>query len=361
MAYNMRTPVRMDPTVPTRLAARLAALALALIPLLASAAPRTERGQLAHDLVLRWGVHVQQHYGADVHEWSRAMVPVMARVPLARLRAAVQARDFDAMNRALMDAAPGANPDLSLARALDTGLADSRRVVARALGEPDTDLVFVPVTPCRLLDTRVAGGAIAANTSRGFDVSGAASFTAQGGDAAACGLGSVDFAAAAINVTVVTPSAAGYLTAYPFGLASPPAASTVNYGAGDVRGNFAIVKLDQSAATHELALYSFAQTHVVADIVGYFAAPAATALDCIDRVSTVSTISAGATATLTAPTCTAGYTLVGGGCTASSTNARLVSSRTSGASNAHVCVYLNQGTGGVDVFTQSRCCRLPGR
>lgn len=340
----------------------LLAVLLAGAPILsASAAPRTERGQLAHDLVLRWGVHVQQHYGADVHEWAQAMVPVMAKVPLPRLRAAVQARDFDAMNRALMSSAPGANPDLSLARALQGGLADSPRVVARALGDAGTDLVFVPITPCRLLDTRLAGGEIAANSSRGFDVSGAASFTAQGGDAGACGLGSVDFAAAAINVTVVTPAAAGYLTAYPFGLASPPNAATVNYTAGDIRGNFSIVRLDQGAAAQELSMYTFAQTHVVADIVGYFASPVATALDCVDRQGSTVTIGSGSTATLNAPACLAGYSVVGGGCSASSINGRLITSRTVGSANNHLCLYYNQGTGGVDAIAHSRCCRVPGR
>ena len=334
---------------------------LAVVPVVApSAAPRSERGKLAHDLVLRWGVHVQQHYGADVHEWAQAMVPVMARVPLPRLRAALQAPDFDAMNRALMESAPGADPDLSLARALQSGLADSPRVVARALGEAGTDLVFVPITPCRLLDTRLAGGEIAANSSRGFDVSGAASFTAQGGDAAACNLGSVDFAAAAINFTVVTPAAAGYLTAFPFGAAQPLAA-TVNYTAGDIRGNFGIVRLDQGAAAQEMALYTFAQTHVVADIVGYFAAPVATAFDCVDRVGSTVTIGAGSNQGVFAPACLTGYTAVGGGCSASSTNAKLITARTIGSSNNHFCLYLNQGSGGIDVIAQTRCCRVPGR
>lgn len=346
--------------VPSRLIALLVALALASIPALAQAAPRTERGQLAHDLVLRWGVHVQQHYGADVHEWAQAMVPLFARAPMARLRAAAKAPTFDGMNRALIADAPGANSDANLARAIGDGLGSSPRVVARALGEADTDLVFVPVTPCRLLDTRVAGGPIAANTSRSFDVSGGASFTGQGGDAAGCGLGSVNFAAAAINVAVVTPSAAGYVTAYPFGTTLPLAA-TVNYTAGDVRGNFTVVKLDQGAATEELSVYSFAQTHLVADIVGYFAAPQATALDCVERVSNAVTITAGGTGTVSTSTCPAGYTITGGGCASSTFNGRVITTRTMQSSLVHFCAFANQGTGGVDGVAYARCCRVPGR
>ena len=34
------------------------------------------------------------------------------------------------------------------------------------------DLIYVPVDPCRIVDTRIAGGAITANTNRNFLVSG---------------------------------------------------------------------------------------------------------------------------------------------------------------------------------------------
>jgi hypothetical protein len=39
-----------------------------------------------------------------------------------------------------------------------------------ALGDTTQDYVFTPVTPCRIFDTRNAGGALAADTARDFYV-----------------------------------------------------------------------------------------------------------------------------------------------------------------------------------------------
>ena len=41
-----------------------------------------------------------------------------------------------------------------------------------SLGDSQADLVYTPVTPCRIIDTRLAGGAIAAGTTRSFLVTG---------------------------------------------------------------------------------------------------------------------------------------------------------------------------------------------
>ena len=53
-------------------------------------------------------------------------------------------------------------------------------VVPSALGQNFQDLVYTPVTPCRIVDTRsAAAGALAGGVTRLFDVDGS-SFTAQG-------------------------------------------------------------------------------------------------------------------------------------------------------------------------------------
>ena len=122
------------------------------------------------------------------------------------------------------------------------------------LGNASTDLVFNPITPCRLLDTRsataLAGIPIAANSTRNFLVWGQTSFATQGGAASDCGLtASSNTAALAVNFTVVTPATGGYITAYPSDVAKPLAA-TVNFEAGSVRGNSAIVKVAQIGRAH---------------------------------------------------------------------------------------------------------------
>lgn len=319
---------------------------------------RTVRGQLVHQIVMRWGGHVQEAYGADVRSWAMDMVPVFADASLDVLQRAATARSFQAMNDAFL------GDGSRVAEAQNRLVAGGSGAVAKALGDDSSDLVFIPVNPCRIIDTRVAGGAIAANTVRSFDVTSTGSYATQGGEASDCnGVGSAGpFAAAAINFTVVTPSIAGYITAFPLG-ATQPLAATVNYTAGDIRGNFAVVKMDQGAALNELSVYSFGQTHLVADIVGYFIKPQQTALDCVETVSSGTSIPAGSFASQSSPTCPAGYSITGGGCSMSNFDGRVVTTRTlaDGSGQRHFCAFRNEGSIAVDGLVYARCCRTPGR
>ncbi len=324
----------------------------------AAAKPRTVRGELVHRIVLKWGVHVQRVYGADVHEWARDMGPIFAKATLGSLSVAANAPTFRAMNDAFLTDSRGRTASGNMIAAMANG---SLRRPTKALGEIANDLVFIPVTPCRIVDTRVAGGTIPANGERSFDVSETASFTAQGGDAGDCGVGAAGpFAAAVVNFTVVTPAAAGYITAYPFGGARPLAA-TVNYVAGDIRGNLAIVKLNQDDDSRDLSVYTYADTHVVADLVGYYIHPQATALDCTEVSSLPEVVNAGAFGSVLSPACPSGYVMTGGGCSMSSFDGRLVTSRIVADAESYYCAFNNQGTAANQGVAYGRCCRTPGR
>jgi hypothetical protein len=324
---------------------------------------RTQRGQLVHQIVMKWGNHVQLVQRADVRKWANAMGDVFGTVSVETLSRAAKAGSFDEMNNVLLGSgATRSYPHLAAAVA-SGALAPPGKV----LGDAAEDLVFVPVTPCRIIDTRVAGGVIAANTSRAFDVTQEASpitsYAAQGGDASNCGIGNVGaFAAAVINFTVVTPSAAGYITAYP-NLAAQPLAATVNYGTGDIRGNLAIVKLDQSANANELAVYTFAQTHLVADVTGYFISPEATNLNCVSTSILTSSIAANSINFFNNPLCPTGYTAVAPYCWTASSG---VYSQGSGynanaVGNATFCSWQNTTGAAQQVFGGNVCCRVPGR
>ncbi|HSN88474.1 MAG TPA: hypothetical protein VL025_17065, partial [Thermoanaerobaculia bacterium] len=117
------------------------------------------------------------------------------------------------------------------------------------------------VTPCRLLDTRQPedGPAVASGSP--------AILYIEGG----CGIPATA-RILVLNVTVVQPTGAGYLTLYP-GDALPPLASTLNFTAGLVRSNNAIVPLsvDGSAALALRASVAGNGTvHVILDVAGYF-------------------------------------------------------------------------------------------
>lgn len=328
----------------------------------ASGAEREQRADLSYQLVKRWGGHVQEAYGMPVREWAQAMIPVLKKAPLNQLVQAGRARSFESMNDALLGDV--SQRQSSIAVTQNELVNGNSRIASKALGDAASDLVFVPVTPCRIIDTRVAGGQITANTVRSFDVASLSDYSFQGGDASNCnGVGAAgSFAAAAINFTVVTPSGAGYITAFPF-LATQPLAATVNYTAGDIRGNFAVVKMDQGASANELSVYTFATTHLVADIVGYYIEPQATALECVEKLSSGNTIPAGSFGTQSTASCDAGYTITGGGCSMSNFDGRVVTTRTivSGSTQQHFCAFRNEGTGSVDGLAYARCCRTPGR
>lgn len=300
---------------------------------------KSERGRLVHDLVLKWAPYVQKQFKSGTRSWTLEMRPLFAKASIKDLKRAVVAADFAGMNDALlgMDAQAGASTESGFP--------------SKVLGDVDKDLIFVPVTPCRIIDTRVAGGAIAANTTRNFDVTAVASYSFQGGDASNCNVGAAgSFAAAAINFTVVTPGAAGYITAFPY-LATQPLAATVNYTAGDIRGNFAVVKLDQGASADELSVYSFAQTHLVADIVGYYRNPAAPTLECVNTANTSLSIAAGGTDNVDAPACPAGYTQTATNCESSTWQMPFV------FFNSGTCSAQNNSASSATLRASRTCCR----
>jgi hypothetical protein len=319
--------------------------------------PRSLRAQWVYRIVAKWGGHVQEAYRTDPRRWAESMAQVFAKASPDALKRAAEARTFAAMNDALL---AGTNPAaLQATTASAPNGASSKRIATRSLGDLDRDLVYVPVTPCRILDTRIAGGPIPANSFRDFDLTDVIRYAPQGGDTSNCNVGDKgSFAAAAINFTVVTPSAAGYITAFPY-LSSQPTAATINYVAGDIRNGLAITRLDQSAATNEFSVYSFSQTHLVADVVGYFREPEATPLECVTLTTPITGVSSGI-ANFSSPSCAVGYTAVSGSCR-SETFAAIVYIHGGYTSEMqHTCQYSNP-SGIRQITANVRCCRIPGR
>ena len=82
---------------------------------------------------------------------------------------------------------------------------------------------------------------------------------------------SVDAVAGVLNVTVVNPAAAGFVTVYPCGVARP-LASNVNFVAGQTVPNLVVSKL---GAGGRVCLYAQQATDLVVDLAGYFPAGSA--------------------------------------------------------------------------------------
>jgi hypothetical protein len=140
------------------------------------------------------------------------------------------------------------------------------------------ELIYVAVEPCRLVDTREAGGAIAADSRRNFFVSG--TVIGQGGNTGGCPAPEQDsepFAISAYVIAVPTPSSInGVLTAYPSNQPPPPpgTGSTVNFAAGQVIGNTTNITLcDPVSCPRDGEFAILARNtsqHVVVDVQGYF-------------------------------------------------------------------------------------------
>ena len=124
---------------------------------------------------------------------------------------------------------------------------------------PPVALQFVPVTPCRVADTRNANGpfggpVMSAKSTREFDI-----------PQSACGIPSTA-AAYSLNVTVVPSGPLGYLSMWPTGQ-TQPLVSTLNSIDGRVKANAAITPAGTNSGVD---VYVTDATHVILDIDGYF-------------------------------------------------------------------------------------------
>uniref|UniRef100_A0AAU2JQD7 PKD domain-containing protein n=1 Tax=Streptomyces sp. NBC_00049 TaxID=2903617 RepID=A0AAU2JQD7_9ACTN len=118
---------------------------------------------------------------------------------------------------------------------------------------------YTPLNPARLVDSREGTG-----TRKGF-VPGFGTFTTQ-----ISGRGGVPAGATAValNVTVTEPKADGHLTVFPGGQATP-ATSSLNFTTGQTVANSVIVPISADGKIN-IRNGSWAATHVIADVVGYY-------------------------------------------------------------------------------------------
>lgn len=130
--------------------------------------------------------------------------------------------------------------------------------------------VYVPITPCRAVDTRV-GSAMAPNTTRTFQLGGPGSLAGQGGRADGCGV-PADATAVEASVSAVTPTGTGYVRAWPTGVA-PAAATFLNYSPAQGTTNTGALAIGGGAAPGVTVRNFAGRSDYVIDVQGYFADP----------------------------------------------------------------------------------------
>jgi len=317
-----------------------------------------QRGEMARQFVTKWGGYVQRVYNVPVRVWSQRMVSNFASADSANFRDALKRDTFEGAMAALS----GSGHRLSDERVINK-FATMKAGGEKVLGSLSGDLVYTPIQPCRILDTRNTGaGPIAGNSSRNFVSINQANYTAQGGSATDCGTLGLNATAVALNLTAVFPTGAGFATVYPFGTTQPLAAS-VNYTAGAIVNNGIIAQIPNPLTTSDFTIFTFAESHYVADIVGYFAPPQATPLGCVSTFVSES-VAANAVFDIEIPSCPVGYTVTGAGCRTpgfNEANWAINGLFRNGANLATFCSGTNSTAGIITVEGTSQCCRVPGR
>ncbi|HET9892252.1 MAG TPA: peptidoglycan DD-metalloendopeptidase family protein, partial [Mycobacterium sp.] len=139
-------------------------------------------------------------------------------------------------------------------------------VVVDMVGFVSNDLIwsmglFHPIEPSRLVDTRTSSGPVGDGQTINVQVTGQGGVPATG------------VSAALVNLTVVSQTGPGYITAYASG-ASRPTASNINYDWGQTISNRTIVPLSSDG---KLAIYNFhGSVNVIVDVSGWFTDGSAT-------------------------------------------------------------------------------------
>ncbi|MGC4055788.1 MAG: BACON domain-containing carbohydrate-binding protein [Paludibaculum sp.] len=161
-------------------------------------------------------------------------------------------------NAALVAAGTDGAISLSATEATDVVL-DLNGYFVAASTAPASALAYYPVTPCRLMDTRLTAGvlggpSLAAGVARSFPLTGQ------------CGL-PASAQAYSVNIAAVPHSALGSLQTWATGTAQTGLATVVD-ASGTVAANAAIVTAGSGGS---IDLLSSAESDVVIDVNGYFA------------------------------------------------------------------------------------------
>jgi hypothetical protein len=284
-------------------------------------------------------------------ERQRWLLESLYQMPLAQLRAMRPSGSID-----------GITNEMTKAKAVMPKLEQP------ALGGLTSELVYIPIAPCRYIDTRNVGGPIVGSRGIDLDLTG----TSYGGSAACdpvtnAGIGtSGNGAAIAMNVAIVSPTVApGFIGARPVGNTNTTA--LVNWyqsGASVQASNAGVVSYDQDVnITNEIEFFGSA-TQIIVDIFGIFAAPTATALDCVSVNPASTSIPANTLSfQFITAACGAGYTLTGGGCQSDDLRGSLwyFGPNAFTSNTTWLCTYTNPTASAELVKAIAKCCRTPGR
>ena len=231
-------------------------------------------------------IGAQERSRGNQNEAAEAMLAAQRAATAESILAAKEEARGEAFDASIRAGLKTRMETLSLEQLAGLALQGADADLPHALGSVTSDLVYTPVTPCRVFDSRPGQGGPGPIPADGqwnvFVAGSAANFAAQGGTAGGCGV-PIGATSAIINFVTVAPSGAGNIRAWAVANPQPaaPLAAILNYGV--VAGLAAIangiaVPLCNPAATlcaaGDLRLQADTSgTNILGDVVGYFRNP----------------------------------------------------------------------------------------
>jgi hypothetical protein len=232
-----------------------------------------DREALVSEILSTWRGEASAR-GMDVGLWESDMRLALAKMNDGKLLSLKATDSYDSVVKMMGGVVGPSKAAVSGPEVLFSRSASSSRE-PYLLGAFSSDLVYVPITPCRAFDTRFStGGKIAGGATRSFYTNfpsaGATAWSNQGGDASHCPAIPFDPVAVAITVTATGNTASGFLNMWPY-LGVAANTSFVNWGAGGTIANTTMVLTCYSCGP-DINIAVSATTDVIGDIVGYYEA-----------------------------------------------------------------------------------------
>jgi len=176
----------------------------------------------------------------------------------------------------LVQVGMGTNGDISIYASSRTDIiVDVEGYVSPSSANSDGAGLYNPLSaPARICDTRAGNpSSLTGGDAQCNGVQNAGTRLAAGGTMTVQVGGNngvpANASAAVLNVTVVNPSAGGYLTAYTQG-ANQPTASNANFTPGETVTNRVIVPLSSGDTPGQISLFSSVSADLIIDVSGYF-------------------------------------------------------------------------------------------
>ncbi len=250
-----------------RLVARLAILTMAVVVgiALATGASPTSATELKADALLSIDRNRATVIERIVGEWGAPLEQSNAGIDAAQLRGMLESLRADHLLAAsLAGSLAGLRDVLALVVSSDATHRTAKQI--QALGDASQDLVYTPVAPCRLFDTRTSQGGLgtpAPNVRRTY---GATAPVANQGGPGGCAA-TPGAAVALIQIGTLTPSGPGILQGGSQGAASFPNA-LILYQPGDQYGTAVAMPLNPANGQFDL-VEQFATADLYGDLVGF--------------------------------------------------------------------------------------------